>query len=48
MTSLVESWTGSTEKQSYSYRLEKNANTTFTWAFQRTSVDSDGVSNNKE
>ncbi|XP_073472062.1 endosome/lysosome-associated apoptosis and autophagy regulator 1 [Aquarana catesbeiana] len=42
MTSLIESWTGPAEKQSYSYRLEKNANTTFTWAFQRTSVDSNG------
>ncbi|XP_063811021.1 endosome/lysosome-associated apoptosis and autophagy regulator 1-like isoform X2 [Pseudophryne corroboree] len=37
MTSLIESWQGSREKQSYSYRLESNSNTTFTWAFQRTS-----------
>nr|DBA33904.1 TPA: hypothetical protein GDO54_001524 [Pyxicephalus adspersus] len=42
MSSLVESWTGSREKQSYSYRVEKNANTTFTWAFQRTSLSNQG------
>ncbi|KAM5182015.1 endosome/lysosome-associated apoptosis and autophagy regulator 1 [Mantella aurantiaca] len=43
MSSLVESWSGSKEKQSYSYRVDRNVNTTFTWAFQRTSAQSDGV-----
>ncbi|NXX85185.1 K1324 protein, partial [Urocolius indicus] len=32
----VETWTGSKGKQSYSYSVEKNATTSFTWAFQRT------------
>ncbi|XP_018432286.1 PREDICTED: UPF0577 protein KIAA1324 homolog [Nanorana parkeri] len=42
MGTLVESWTGSTEKQRYSYRVERNVNTTFTWAFQRTNVHQAG------
>ncbi|XP_059723919.1 endosome/lysosome-associated apoptosis and autophagy regulator 1 isoform X5 [Haemorhous mexicanus] len=32
----VETWTGSTGKQSYTYLVEKNATVSFTWAFQRT------------
>ncbi|KAM6108299.1 endosome/lysosome-associated apoptosis and autophagy regulator 1 [Pterocles gutturalis] len=32
----VETWTGAKGKQSYSYVVEKNASTSFTWAFQRT------------
>ncbi|XP_039566820.1 endosome/lysosome-associated apoptosis and autophagy regulator 1 isoform X3 [Passer montanus] len=32
----VETWTGSTGKQSYTYLVEKNATMSFTWAFQRT------------
>ncbi|KAM8977271.1 endosome/lysosome-associated apoptosis and autophagy regulator 1 [Pelodytes ibericus] len=36
LSSVVESWKGSVEKQSYTYHVEINANTTFTWAFQRT------------
>lgn len=32
----VETWTGSTGKQSYTYVVEKNATMSFTWAFQRT------------
>nr|XP_033815262.1 UPF0577 protein KIAA1324-like homolog isoform X2 [Geotrypetes seraphini] len=35
-TSVVESWTGSKEKQSYTYIVSKNATYMFTWAFQRT------------
>ncbi|KAM4795845.1 endosome/lysosome-associated apoptosis and autophagy regulator 1 [Rhinophrynus dorsalis] len=35
-SSVVETWKGSREKQSYTYRIQRNANTTFTWAFQRT------------
>ncbi|XP_068125543.1 endosome/lysosome-associated apoptosis and autophagy regulator 1 [Hyperolius riggenbachi] len=41
ITSFVENWSGSKDKQSYSYRIEKNANTTFSWVFQRTSSPSD-------
>ncbi|XP_010181784.1 PREDICTED: UPF0577 protein KIAA1324-like, partial [Mesitornis unicolor] len=32
----VETWTGPKGKQSYTYVVEKNASTSFTWAFQRT------------
>lgn len=32
----VETWTGAKGKQSYTYVVEKNATTSFTWAFQRT------------
>ncbi|NXL68573.1 K1324 protein, partial [Chordeiles acutipennis] len=32
----VETWTGPKGKQSYTYVVEKNATTSFTWAFQRT------------
>ncbi|XP_075051686.1 endosome/lysosome-associated apoptosis and autophagy regulator 1 isoform X2 [Mixophyes fleayi] len=42
MSSLIESWQGAREKQSYSYRVERNTNTTFTWAFQRTSSETGG------
>uniref|UniRef100_A0A8B9PTK3 KIAA1324 n=1 Tax=Apteryx owenii TaxID=8824 RepID=A0A8B9PTK3_APTOW len=31
----VETWTGAKGKQSYTYVVEKNATTSFTWAFQR-------------
>ncbi|XP_040278144.1 endosome/lysosome-associated apoptosis and autophagy regulator 1 [Bufo bufo] len=41
-SSLIESWNGTRDKQSYSHHLKRNANTTFTWAFQRTSVKKDG------
>ncbi|KAE8623689.1 hypothetical protein XENTR_v10005698 [Xenopus tropicalis] len=37
-SSVIKNWVGTQEKQSYTYRIQKNANTTFTWAFQRTSV----------
>ncbi|NXD15622.1 K1324 protein, partial [Nothocercus nigrocapillus] len=32
----VETWTGAQGRQSYSYVVERNASTSFTWAFQRT------------
>ncbi|NWU92591.1 K1324 protein, partial [Upupa epops] len=32
----VETWSGAKGKQSYTYVVEKNATTSFTWAFQRT------------
>ncbi|KAM9369366.1 LOW QUALITY PROTEIN: endosome/lysosome-associated apoptosis and autophagy regulator 1 [Phaethornis superciliosus] len=32
----VETWTGPKGKQSYTYVVQKNATTSFTWAFQRT------------
>lgn len=35
-TTVVESWEGSKEKQSYSHSMSRNASVTFTWAFQRT------------
>lgn len=41
-SSLIESWNGTRDKQSYTYILKTNANTTFSWAFQRTSVQTDG------
>ncbi|XP_069827528.1 endosome/lysosome-associated apoptosis and autophagy regulator 1 [Dendropsophus ebraccatus] len=41
-SSLIESWNGTRDKQSYTYHVKKNANTTFTWAFQRTSVHTGG------
>ncbi|XP_025891861.1 UPF0577 protein KIAA1324 homolog [Nothoprocta perdicaria] len=31
----VETWTGAQGRQSYSYVVERNASTSFTWAFQR-------------
>uniref|UniRef100_W5K073 Endosome-lysosome associated apoptosis and autophagy regulator family member 2a n=1 Tax=Astyanax mexicanus TaxID=7994 RepID=W5K073_ASTMX len=34
-TSVVESWEGSKEKQSYTHIMTKNASVSFTWAFQR-------------
>ncbi|KAM4701230.1 endosome/lysosome-associated apoptosis and autophagy regulator 1 [Discoglossus pictus] len=42
LNSIVESWTGTKEKQSYTYSVQKNANTTFTWAFQRTTLTEPG------
>ena len=33
---LVEQWTGSNKKQSYSYLIQKNSTTSFIWTFQRT------------
>ncbi|XP_033880704.2 endosome/lysosome-associated apoptosis and autophagy regulator family member 2-like [Acipenser ruthenus] len=35
-TSVVESWEGTKEKQSYTHIMTKNASVSFTWAFQRT------------
>lgn len=32
---VVEVWTGSNSKQSYSYLIQKNSTTSFTWTFQR-------------
>ncbi|XP_039179264.1 endosome/lysosome-associated apoptosis and autophagy regulator 1 isoform X1 [Crotalus tigris] len=40
--SPVETWIGSKGKQSYTYIVEKNATTSFTWAFQRTAYDEAG------
>ncbi|XP_073417148.1 endosome/lysosome-associated apoptosis and autophagy regulator 1 isoform X1 [Dendrobates tinctorius] len=42
VSSLVESWNGTRDKQSYSHDLKINANTTFSWAFLRTSFRTDG------
>ncbi|XP_075470123.1 endosome/lysosome-associated apoptosis and autophagy regulator 1 isoform X3 [Ascaphus truei] len=42
LSSVIESWTGTREKQSYTYRVQRNANTTFTWAFQRTAIQESG------
>lgn len=36
LTSVVESWAGNREKQSYTHIIPKNATYMFTWAFQRT------------
>ncbi|XP_068185966.1 endosome/lysosome-associated apoptosis and autophagy regulator 1 [Antennarius striatus] len=33
---LVEVWTGSNSKQSYSYLIQKNSTISFTWTFRRT------------
>ncbi|KAM3618792.1 uncharacterized protein V6R79_024991 [Siganus canaliculatus] len=33
---VVEQWTGSSRKQSYSYLIQRNITTSFTWGFQRT------------
>ncbi|NXI34702.1 K1324 protein, partial [Galbula dea] len=38
----VEMWRGSKGKQSYTYVVEKNATTSFTWAFQRTPYHEEG------
>uniref|UniRef100_A0A2D4L4P4 MRH domain-containing protein n=1 Tax=Micrurus paraensis TaxID=1970185 RepID=A0A2D4L4P4_9SAUR len=40
--SPVETWFGSKGKQSYTYVVEKNATTSFTWAFQRTAYNEAG------
>ncbi|XP_071993394.1 endosome/lysosome-associated apoptosis and autophagy regulator 1 isoform X2 [Engystomops pustulosus] len=39
---LIASWNGTRNKQSYSHNVKRNANTTFTWAFQRTSIRMEG------
>ncbi|XP_078092112.1 endosome/lysosome-associated apoptosis and autophagy regulator family member 2 [Mustelus asterias] len=36
-TSVVESWEGTKERQSYTHIITKNAAITYTWAFQRSS-----------
>lgn len=36
-TTVVESWSGSKGRQSYSHSMSRNDSVTFTWAFQRTS-----------
>ncbi|XP_048874326.1 endosome/lysosome-associated apoptosis and autophagy regulator family member 2-like [Brienomyrus brachyistius] len=41
-TSVVESWEGSKERQSYSHVITKNASVSYTWAFQRTNQAADG------
>lgn len=33
---VVEQWKGSNRKQSYSYLIQSNGTTSFTWTFQRT------------
>uniref|UniRef100_A0A8C4NMI3 Endosome-lysosome associated apoptosis and autophagy regulator 1 n=1 Tax=Dicentrarchus labrax TaxID=13489 RepID=A0A8C4NMI3_DICLA len=33
---VVEEWKGSNRKQSYSYLIQRNSSTSFTWTFQRT------------
>uniref|UniRef100_A0A3B4E9Z3 MRH domain-containing protein n=1 Tax=Pygocentrus nattereri TaxID=42514 RepID=A0A3B4E9Z3_PYGNA len=40
-TSVVESWEGSKEKQSYTHIMTKNASVSYTWAFQRTNQAKD-------
>lgn len=35
-TTVVESWEGSKERQSYTHVMTKNASVSYTWAFQRT------------
>ncbi|KAJ6666369.1 hypothetical protein lerEdw1_000642, partial [Lerista edwardsae] len=40
-TNMVESWSGTKEKQSYTHSISKNASFTFTWAFQRTNQGQD-------
>ncbi|XP_053572480.1 endosome/lysosome-associated apoptosis and autophagy regulator family member 2 [Bombina bombina] len=40
-TSVVESWAGKREKQSYTHTISKNATYMFTWAFQRTTIEQD-------
>ncbi|XP_066489653.1 endosome/lysosome-associated apoptosis and autophagy regulator family member 2 [Tiliqua scincoides] len=40
-TNMVESWSGTKEKQSYTHTIFKNATFTFTWAFQRTNQGQD-------
>uniref|UniRef100_UPI00398F5360 endosome/lysosome-associated apoptosis and autophagy regulator family member 2 n=1 Tax=Pristiophorus japonicus TaxID=55135 RepID=UPI00398F5360 len=37
-TTVVESWEGNKERQSYTHLITKNAAVTYTWAFQRSSV----------
>ncbi|XP_061438291.1 endosome/lysosome-associated apoptosis and autophagy regulator family member 2 isoform X2 [Rhineura floridana] len=40
-TNVVESWSGTKERQSYAHIISKNASFTFTWAFQRTNQGQD-------
>ncbi|XP_078500344.1 endosome/lysosome-associated apoptosis and autophagy regulator 1 isoform X2 [Lissotriton helveticus] len=35
---IIETWSGSKGKQSYTYRIVQNTTTAFTWAFQRAST----------
>ena len=35
-TTVVESWEGSKEKQSYTHVMSTNSSVSYTWAFQRT------------
>ncbi|CAJ0944245.1 unnamed protein product [Ranitomeya imitator] len=46
-TSVVESWGGNREKQSYTHIISKNATYMFTWAFQRTNQAEDDASVDK-
>ncbi|KAM4609945.1 endosome/lysosome-associated apoptosis and autophagy regulator 1 [Polymixia lowei] len=36
---VVEQWSGSSRKQSYSYLIQSNSTTAFTWAFRRTELN---------
>ncbi|KAG9330651.1 hypothetical protein JZ751_023433, partial [Albula glossodonta] len=40
-TSVVESWEGRKERQSYTHIMTKNASVSYTWAFQRTNQAQD-------
>ncbi|CAG07479.1 unnamed protein product, partial [Tetraodon nigroviridis] len=42
LNEVVEWWRGSQAKQSYSYLIQRNVTTTFTWSFQRTGESSEG------
>ncbi|KAL0185960.1 hypothetical protein M9458_017630, partial [Cirrhinus mrigala] len=37
-SNIVESWSGTTGKQSYSYLIKSNDTVSFTWGFQRTGI----------
>uniref|UniRef100_A0A8C7FAZ6 Endosome-lysosome associated apoptosis and autophagy regulator 1 n=1 Tax=Oncorhynchus kisutch TaxID=8019 RepID=A0A8C7FAZ6_ONCKI len=41
---MVEHWSGSTRKQSYSYLVKSNSTVSFTWGFQRTQAYSEAHS----
>lgn len=38
---MVEHWSGTTRKQSYSYLVKSNSTVSFTWGFQRTQAYSE-------
>lgn len=40
-TTVVESWEGSKERQSYTHIMTRNASVSYTWAFQRTNQAQD-------